>query len=37
MDLVELAGIDVSDWANFKQGKKWAAVKVVINWEQTQM
>ncbi len=25
MDLVELAGIDVSDWANFKRGKNWAA------------
>jgi 5-methylcytosine-specific restriction protein A len=26
MDLVEAAGVDISDWANFKRGKKYAAL-----------
>jgi hypothetical protein len=25
MDLVEEAGVDITDWANIKRGKKWAA------------
>lgn len=34
MDLVEAAGIDVSDWANFSRGAKWAAAnpKYCYEW-----
>jgi len=31
MDLVEQAGVDVSDWANMKNGEVWAARTAKIN------
>lgn len=37
IDLVRAAGIDVSDWGNFKRGKKWAAAnpKYCYEWAFT--
>ena len=34
IDLVSSAGVDVTDWANYKRGKKWEAAnpKYCYNW-----